>query len=524
MTVTLRPYQADALDSLDQAIDRGKHPLCKLPTGGGKSLVLAALIKKRVTGRGERAVLLTHTKELLEQDARALRRIAPEIRQSFYSAGMREKRGDTDAVFASVQTLYRNPSALGPRDLLLIDEAHLCPRDSDAMYASVFEHFGQAQPGGGAVRVGFTATDQRLDSGKLTEGEGAWFDHMAYSIPVGDLIRAGYLVPLSGVLTELQAQMDGVDTGANGDFVASQAEAAVQRSLDLAAVVQSMLDLAKRRKHWLVFAAGIDHAAEVTAALSSAGLKVGTVTSKTPDGERDSLIDEFREGNLRALVNVGVLTTGFDAPYTDAIIVLRPTKSPVLWEQILGRGMRLADGKHDCLLLDYVGNLERLGGVGCVVEIKDQRIPGSSPIPVAKPLARPKRRPSEHDVPLQNASLMDPMKSGRSFGCAVEHMRFMVSKSYRHPGRKMLLASYDLCDDMGRALKATAYISVEYAGAARMHAEQWFARRGFVDPGRIPRDAHAALIIAETLPQPIEVLTYWDPTMKQYLILNERFA
>lgn len=507
MKLTLRPYQAAAVDAMCDALARREHPLVKLPTGSGKSLVLASVVQRLRWP----TLVLSHVKELLEQDARTLRRVAPEMSMSYYSAGLREKRGGAQVVFGSVQTVYRSPQALGKRSLVLIDEAHLCPRDADAMYAQVFTHFGVA------LRGGFTATDTRMDSGKLTEGHDAWFTSLVYEEPVGRLISQGFLVPLVGVLTEHQADLSGVGTRA-GDFIAEQAEQAVTQSLSLEEAVQEAVKLASKRRHWLIFAAGVDHAKRVLSVLRAAGIESDMVLGDTPDDKRDAIVDKFREGDLRALVNVGVLTTGFDAPQTDCIISFRPTKSPVLWQQVLGRGMRLAEGKDNCLLLDFVGNLERLGGAGCVVEIRDNR----TEMTVNRAPSK-RRAPRKEELEFEGVSLADPMKSGASFECRVERLRLFEVPSKRFPGKKLVIASYDLEDELGRSVQARSFVNVEYAGGARFHAVKWFARRG-VPPEQVPKSAGIALALAKVLPTPTEVRAYWDSRLKCYLVMEERFA
>lgn len=509
MELIPRDYQSEAVNNLLRSLQQKRNPLVKLPTGSGKSLVLALAVAHLYRATGAQQLVVSHVKELLEQDSKTLRRVDPSIPQGYFCAGLGEKRPRAAIVFASVQTASRALDELGQRSYMHIDEAHLCPRDSDAMYAKTFNHFSLA------LRCGYTATDQRLDSGKLTEGEAPWFDELAIDVPVGDLIKRGFLVPLSGVLTEHQADLDGVATRM-GDFVAEQAESAVTRTLSLSDVVSDVLRLAKRRKHWLIYAAGVAHAEQVYVQLRSAGVNAAVLTGETASGKRDEIIDQFRGGELKALVNVGVLTTGFDAPQTDAIICLRPTKSPVLWTQILGRGMRPALSKENCLLLDFVGNLERLGGAGCVVEIKDERSEETR--------APSKRKKFTRDDPtFVEASLADPMKSGQSFEARVERVRYFLVPSRRHQGKSLVVVNYDLEDQYGRALQAKSFVAVEYFGAARYLAIQWFARRGFADSEQIPHHARTALALAQTLPNPSEVRVYWDPRMRCYLIMEERF-
>ena len=513
MSVTLRPYQRESALKVSEALDVGEHPLCVLPTGAGKSLVMAEVLRKRA----QPALVLSHVAELLEQDARALRRVAPNARSSFFVAGLKEKNAHADIVFGSVQSVVRSLAEFrSPRSLIFVDEAHLCPRKGDAMYAKIFAHFMQAR------RVGMTATPRRLDSGSLVSGDDAWFSCVAHSVDVRELIVAGFLSPLVGVTTEAQASMEGVATR-GGDFVMEQAAAAVARTLELPTAVAQACKLARKRKAWLVFAASIEHAEAVAHELTQQGVANLVVTSETSRDDRNAALDQFRAGEVRALVNVGVLTTGFDAPLTDAIICMRPTQSDVLWQQILGRGMRLAEGKTNCLLLDFVGNLERLGGVGCVTETFDYRAPAD----IARASARAqekKRRAQKREAPeLFDPSSDDPMVNGKTFEASVRHVSFFTVPSRRYPGRTLLCAAYDIEDDLGRALKAREFLCVEYPGNARFMAVRWFGRRGLV-PTQVPAGAREALALARVLDAPSAVLVRYEPRLSSYVIVDEQFS
>lgn len=510
MKLTLRPYQSQSVYLLDRALNANSHPLCVLPTGAGKSLVMAALLQLR----DQKALVLAHVSEVLEQNAKALKAVAPSITQSFFVARLGEKKLGTQVVFGSVQSVYRSLDKFrAARPLVIVDEAHLAPRKSEAMYARVFDHFR------GAHRIGFTATPMRLDSGSLVEGNDAWFDTIAHEVSPKTLIEQGYLVPLSGVITEQQADLNDVAVR-GGEFVLEQAQAAVVRTLALHEVVAQALQLARRRKSWLVFAAGIEHAEQVEAEMRKQGVFAETVTSETDDEVRAKHIEDFRSKSLRALINVGVFTVGFDAPTVDCIISLRPTKSPVLWQQMLGRGMRLAQNKNDCLLLDFVGNLERLGGAGCLSEVSDLRNASLLPGKTAKK--------TKHQILIQrqdpaffDASHRDPMLSGDLFEARVVNLDFHPIASKRQPGKRMLLATYSLEDEFGRALVANTFVCVEYAGAARYHAVEWFMRRG-VAADKVPYDAIGALVLARALPKPTEVKARFDARMRRLLVERER--
>jgi DNA repair protein RadD len=510
MRLTLRDYQQASLDALVREIALKKNPLCVLPTGAGKSLVLAALCQ---AVSPEPVIVLSHVKELLQQDAATLGRLAPEIWQGFFSAGLKEKNARAQVVFGSVQSVYKNLERFTARRLLVIvDEAHLCPRKADAMYAVVFDHFAAG------LRVGFTASKSRMDSGLLVDGEGAWFDCIAHEEEAKTLIDRGFLVPLSGVMTEEQANMKGVATRA-GEFAQEEAQQAVIRTLDIAGAVASAKKHAAQRKAWLVFAAGVEHAHKVLEELRRQGVGAACVTNETSNEDRERLIAEYKAGEFRALVNVGVLTTGFDAPMTDCIICMRPTQSLVLWQQMLGRGMRLAEGKRNCLLLDYVGNLDRLGGVGVVYEQKDLRDPNQLP----KPKEKRAKKVERAEPQLFEASGGDPMTTGALFEAAVNGWKMYTVPARRYPGKEMLIVNYQLQDQYGRAITADTFLCVEYEGAALRYSQRWFTKRG-IPREEIPLKARAALTLARACRRPVDVMVRYDMSLKRFLVEHETFA
>lgn len=511
MQLKLRGYQLQSVYALNRAINADKHPLCVLPTGSGKSLVIAGLLLQR----DERALVVSHNAELLEQDAKILRSYAPGISQSFFAAKLKQKNAGAQVVFASVQSASRSLDRFkSRRSLLLIDEPHLCPRDQDSMYAKVFDYFGAAK------RAGFTATPLRLDSGSLIEGDDRWFDCIAHEVSKRELIEAGYLLPLTGIIAEQQANLDGVHSR-GGEYVESEAQQAVMRTLSLEAAVQQACMLAVKRKSWLVFAVGIEHAQLTVDEFRRQGIDTELVIGNTATDQRSNHIDRFKKRELRCLVNVGVLTTGFDAPFLDCIISMRPTQSPILWEQMLGRGMRTAEGKKDCLLLDFVGNLERLGGVDAVTEIQDKRLPADLQVAAEKrtKLGKRKRAPPE----FFDASGRDPMLSGDLFDARVTAVRYFTVPSRKQPGKTIVVASYILEDEFGRALTANTFLCVEYAGGARYLATRWFKARGVIDSD-VPTEARTGIALARVLPQPEEVSARYDARMRCYVVERERFA
>jgi DNA repair protein RadD len=210
--------------------------------------------------------------------------------------------------------------------------------------------------------AGLSATPYRMDSGRLDEGDGRLFDQVVYSYGVGAGIEDGWLSPLVSKAGAVEIDVSGVGSR-GGEFIPGALEQAADNDALTRAAVADMLAKAGDRKSWLVFCAGVKHAGHVRDALRFAGISAECVTGDTPAGDRDHFIREFKAGRLRALTSMGVLTTGFDAPNVDMIAMLRPTRSAGLYVQVIGRGTRLCEGKQNCLVLDYSGNVRRFGPV-----------------------------------------------------------------------------------------------------------------------------------------------------------------
>lgn len=362
----LRYYQREAVDAV-QAYwkNGGGNPLIDLATGTGKSVVLGQILREAVEAFDVRALVLTHVKELVEQDYRATLRLWPQCPAGINSAGLGRRDTRAQVLFASIQSVHKlDKYVLGPRHLVIIDEAHLVPRAGDGMYIKFLERMREAVPD---MRVvGLTATPYRLDSGRLDDGDQRLFGKIVYSYGIGEGVKDGYLSPLRS----LNGRAGQIDASAvakrGGEFIAAALERAANNDALVAAAVDDMIVRGAERRGWIVFATGVDHSEALRAELARRGIPVAAVTGETPRDERDRAIKSFKAGDLRALVSVGVLTTGFDAPHVDSIALLRPTLSAGLYVQMLGRGTRLADGKKDCLVLDYSGNVRRHGPVDAI--------------------------------------------------------------------------------------------------------------------------------------------------------------
>lgn len=376
----LRPYQQRAIDQLYDWFRAGHtgNPCLVLPTGAGKSHIVAALCHDALTNWPEtRVLMLTHVKELIEQNAAKLREHWPGAPMGIYSASVGRKELGEPITFAGIQSIRKRAAELGHVDLVIIDEAHLVSHKDEGGYRDLLRELAAINP---ALRViGLTATPYRLGHGLITDGD-ALFDDLIEPVSIEELVQLGYLSRLRSKVTGARLDTTGVHTR-GGEFVEAELQRAVNTKDQNERVVREVIALAGSRKSWLFFCAGVEHAEAVCGVLRAEGVEAACVTGATPKGERERIIDRFRRGELKALTNANVLTTGFDHPGVDLIAMLRPTMSPGLYVQMAGRGLRIADGKTDCLVLDFAGVVERHGPI-TAVEPPGRRREGAGEAPV----------------------------------------------------------------------------------------------------------------------------------------------
>lgn len=360
----LRPYQRECVDAIWKHVRTSEAPaVAVLPTGAGKGVVLAQLAKDVVSWEG-RLVVLAHVKELLLQTFENIERMAPEVKAGVYSAGLGSRDLDGQVTVAGIQSIFKRAAELGPVDVIAIDEAHRIPPDGEGQYLTFLEEARKQNPN---VRlIGLTATPYRTQSGFIY-GKDQLFSGACFEIGVRQLIVQGFLSPLKSKGTAPHARVDvsGVEVR-GGEFVQGSLQAAMMADEDkLALACYEIAERTKDRRSVIVFAAGVEHATKIASFLREIepDAQVREIYGETPSEVRAAAIADFRAGRVKFLVNVEVLTTGFDAPGVDCVAVLRPTMSPGLHYQMIGRGLRLAEGKKDCLVLDFGGNLLRHGPI-----------------------------------------------------------------------------------------------------------------------------------------------------------------
>lgn len=357
-----RHYQSAALDAIFAYWQKepGGNPLVDLATGTGKAFVIASLIREIMhVAPGARVLMLVHVRELVRQNFEELLRYWPGAPAGINSAGLGRRDVRAPIICASIQSVHKHARAMGPRDLVIVDEAHLLPQSGDGMYRKLIADLRAL----GEMRiVGFTATPFRLDCGRLDRGENRLFDRTVYSYGIAEGVRDGFLSPLvsKGMQTEIDVSQV---ARRGGEFISSALESAADTDALTRAAVSEICEYGRDRRSWLVFCSGIKHAEHVRDEFIRRGISCETVTGDTPTDDRDRILADFKAGRIRCLTNMSVLTTGFNAPGVDLVAMLRPTLSTGLYVQMLGRGTRLSPGKSDCLVLDFSGNVRRHGAV-----------------------------------------------------------------------------------------------------------------------------------------------------------------
>lgn len=356
---TLRPYQREAVARVVGHFRGSSEPaVVVLPTGSGKSLVIAELAR---LARG-RVLVLAHVRELVEQNHAKYE--AYGLKADIFSAGLKRKEAGRQVVFGSVQSVVRSSErfADGNFTLLVIDECHRVSLDENASYRRVIEHLRQHNPN--LKILGLTATPYRLGQGFIYHrhhhgmvrgDEDCFFRDCVFEQPLRLMVKQGYLA----APTRLDMAVEHYDFTAlapaeSGAFSEAAMNRVVAGSRATPGIVADIIARAERRRGVMIFAATVDHAEEVLSYLPDG--EAALMTGATDARERAATINAFKAQRLKYLVNVAVLTTGFDAPHVDVIAILRPTESASLYQQIIGRGLRLSPDKDDCLILDYAGN------------------------------------------------------------------------------------------------------------------------------------------------------------------------
>lgn len=413
-----RWYQIEAVDATFDYFDRvggwddeinaprRANPLICLPTGTGKSLVIALIIMRALQMFPmTRVIMSTHVKELIAQNADKLRQIWPNVPLGINSAGLGAREFAAPIIYGGIKSMVGRMddyghSAFGHRDLMFIDEAHLVSPNADTSYVQFILELMAKNPW--LKVIGLSATPYRMGLGHLTNGR--IFTDVAYNLcdmeGFARLLADGFLSPIFPKPTGVQLDVSGVGLN-NGEFAQGALEAAVDDRDTNYHALGEFVKFGWSRRAWMIFAAGINHAEHLAETLRVCyGVTAAAVHSKMPRKQVDEIIKEYKRGNLRCIVNKDMLTTGFDFPPIDLIGMFRPTMSTGLWVQMLGRGTRPWLGgyivvdeetgeqaywpgaKQGCMVLDFAGNTPRLGPINdpVVPRPRSEGPPGDAPI------------------------------------------------------------------------------------------------------------------------------------------------
>jgi len=502
--VELRYYQQEAIDALYQhARTRKDNPCIVIPTGGGKTPVIARICSDLVRQWQGRAIVVAHVKELLEQSYDKLKATDQTLEVGLYSAGLGKREKESSVVVAGIQSVYKRAYDMGRFDVMIVDEAHMIPPDGEGMYQQFIADAKRVNP---RIRVvGLTATPYRMTSGMIC-GENNILNHVCYEIGVRELIAQGYLSPL---VSKRAAECDTASLHKRGgEFIADELDAMLDTDALVSTTCADILARTRlRRKSCLIFCCSVKHALHVTTQLQESGVNAACIHGETPAGERAETLAAFKRGDLQYLANVNVLTTGFDAPNIDSIIMLRPTASPGLYYQMVGRGFRIASGKKDCLVLDYAGNVERLGPVDHIEIVEAARrgdgqgdgapkgkvCPACQSIialaydicpdcgePLPKPL--PKHRTQPDDVDILNEPKVIPV-TGVSY------------RVHRKRGVEDAVPCMCVTYDYNVIDSVKEYVCLEHDGFARRKALIWWQERSAVPA---PHTIEEAVSMAES--------------------------
>lgn len=396
-----RWYQSESSDATIECIDKDVNaaPLVVAPTGAGKTIIMCLIIDKYLSKHPTHdVVVLSHNKYILRQNHAALEGYF-EIDIGLYSASLKSRTINKITV-AGIQSVYNKGCMFNSHKcLFLIDEAHMVPTRGEGMYRT----FMQSQHG--SILAGLTATHYRLGHGYIHKGDGALFNSIAYDLSSFEnfnrLVDEGYLSKLYSKSTECELNTEGLKT-TGGEFNIKAMVERFDRDAITDAAIDETVKYGKKYKKWLIFAIEIEHAEHIVESLARHGITAACVHSKRSDAENDQIIEDFKAGKYRAIVNVNMLTIGFDVPDIDLIVLLRPTESPSLHVQMVGRGLRVvyaigmpvdtieqrlaaieAGPKQHCLVLDFAGNTARLGPINDI-KVKQKGEPQGDGEPITK--------------------------------------------------------------------------------------------------------------------------------------------
>jgi len=374
--IELRDYQKQTIKDLFDYIrdNPGKNPCVSIPTGGGKSVIIAEIVRR---AKNKKVLMLTHVKELIQQNADKLHALDPTIPLSIFSAGLKSKSLINNVVYAGIQSVYKKAKQIGHIDAVIVDECHLISHKGEGTYHKLLDELKSINPK--MIIIGFTASPYRLGHGYIYEDD-ALFDDIIEGATIQQLQHLGFLAKLHSKFTKTHFDLSNVHKR-GGDWVESELQEACDDPLTNQEIVKEIIAKSQDRKSILIFCTGIEHAENIKNEMIRQGVTTECVTGLTDSDDRDWMLNAFKDGRIRAITNVGVLTTGFDHPNLDCIALLRPTMSPGLYLQMVGRGFRIKEHTDHCKILDFAGLVSLHGPVTAIRPPKKKGGKGEGPPP-----------------------------------------------------------------------------------------------------------------------------------------------
>ena len=502
----LRPYQHDAVQAVYEHLkSKDSNPCVVIPTAGGKSLCLAEVAKDAVVKWNGRVLILAHVKELVEQNAGKIKAIQPDLPVGIYSAGLESRDIEQPVIVAGIQSIYNKADLFKPFDLVMIDECHLIPPDGEGRYQTFLNAAKKMNPN---VRlVGWTATPYRTQGGLICKPENL-LNEVCYEIGVKELINRGYISNITAKAGKFTPDTDGLHIRA-GEFIAEDVEKLMGEDGLVSSACREIVELTKNRKACLIFCTSVAHCRKVADAIKRfSGEECATVTGDTPADEREETIKRLRGETVKAdlfsdkpplkyCCNVSVLTTGTDIPRLDTIALLRPTNSPGLLVQMVGRGFRLSPetGKTECLVLDYGHNIERHGPID-MIKVKEPGQGGGGPLAKVCPQCQaivnlpvmlcpecgyqwPRKEPERkaHEATAAKVGILSGEVTVEKF--PVQHTTYQVWEKRGAPpdAPKTVRVTYDI----DYLTHYSEWLCPEHTGYARRKFEKWWREHAHPD-------------------------------------------
>lgn len=487
-----RPYQSKVVEDLWSYFNTHPdgNPVVEACVGAGKSMMVAMIAQRAMQEYpGTRIVVIVPSKELLVQNVQELYTVWPEASAGIYSAAVGRKQLGYDLTYATIGSIYKQAAVMGRVDLILADECHGIATSDTGMWRKLIADLRMY--GSPARVVGLTGTPFRGNGVWLTHGEDPLFTHICSRVTIRELLDLGFLSPLTTVPTETHIDTSSVRTVA-GDYNLQDLAKVSDKDEVVQAACDEIVVMGAPRKKWLVFAVNVAHAEHVCAALLQRGVPTAVVTGDTPAATRDAAIAAYRRGDLRCLVNVSVLTTGFNVRDIDFLVLLRATKSPVLYVQILGRALRTADGKADALVADFTDTIATLGPVDAIKgRVPTGKRKGEAPTKLCGSCGNPNPASAKecvecghpfpepdlikHGVTASAAAVLSSQKENLFETVPVTEVRYRLHHKEGKPP-SLRVEYYD-----GMLKKAAEWCCLSHEGFARTKAEKWWQQRSKID-------------------------------------------